>query len=293
MKKLFVVMSTALLMLGVGTSRSFAQNPTLQELSFNTDITSATPQGFYDSADGVCPGAGCGYPNFYTSEAIAANGYNLSGYNTSSGLGTITYTVVNPSTSLSATTSFFDVFIDEEVGTDFTNEYGTQGGTASSGETWEIGGNYSSSIVPDFIGNSLADANNLPSGATNIPSSECGTYTVINGASVQTDSTGCNGDATIALGLAFSVDPGYEETISVDVVTGTSCSDPGVCLTQYNTTANTNYSPVSFSLNENTTQIGAVGPVTPEPSSWLLLATGLVGVGMIQVRRKHLAQGIL
>ena len=159
MKKLFVVMSTALLMLGVGTSRSFASDPTVQEYSFENNETGTGSCCYIDSGDGAA-----------LSGELSAAGISLSGYNTTSGLGTISYTVQN--TGASSITSFFDVFIDEEVSTPFINEYGSTNGSPSTGEGWEIGSNTDpSTIFSDFESGTLQNANLLRAGDQSPPKS--------------------------------------------------------------------------------------------------------------------------
>jgi hypothetical protein len=184
MKKSLLLINTVLLILGLGTSRAFANAPDAQlnELQFNLNGT--TVDNLVDS-------------NF-TIDAQAL-GISFAAFNTTTGLGTLTLTY-SPGV---AGSSFFDVFLDEAVGTPFYNEYGTAVGTATAPATWEIGDSYASNIYNDASGISvdgLTDTNYLPVGASNL-STTCTT-------------AGCNGDAAIAMGYSFSLSATDEEIIT-------------------------------------------------------------------------------
>jgi hypothetical protein len=83
-------------------------------------------------------------------------GVDLSSYNTSSGLGTITVT------DTTAGADSFDAWFDVPVGVPFDNRYGTTVGTAALGESWEIGDYNTGTIGEDAFLGTLDNTNNLP-----------------------------------------------------------------------------------------------------------------------------------
>src|ERR1039458_9550059 len=162
-------MCAVFLLLGMGASSALAQNESLQDLWFNVNGSNTE---------------------------LAAPGVNLGGYNTGTGLGTITFTDLNTGSQ------YFNTWWQEAVSVPFFNEYGTAVGTASSGETWEIGDAYTSTSFLDAEGGALLHENLLPEGADNF----LGTCT---GA--------CNGTGSTALGYAFDLSSGFEEIVTLKV----------------------------------------------------------------------------
>jgi hypothetical protein len=227
---------------GIGVQRAGADTPSLQ------DFTIATDDGvnFYD------PGSG-------------APGLNLGGYNTSTGLGTITFT----DTTIGSDT--FAIWWDEEVGIPFYNEFGTvvNLGSLLTGESYEIGDAYASSIYGDASYDALLDEN-LLAGTT---SNYLGTCVGSN----------CNGDASTALGYDYSLTSGEEEIITLTV--SQTAPGSGFYLQQTNPQEDCNAQgedctsgDVYFSLSAEEEAIGSGPPptVTPEPSTWLLMLSGLL-----------------
>lgn len=225
---------------GIGVQRAAADTPSLQ------DFTVATDGGvnFYD------PGSG-------------APGLDLSGYSTVTGLGTITFT------DTTVGSDSFALWWDEEVGTDYFNEYGTAVGTLSDpNETWEIGDNYGSTIYSDSGYDALLDTNYLPGTTSNLS-------TTCSGPS-------CNGDATTALGYNYTVGTGEEEVITLSV----SQTAPGGGFYLQQTNPQVDCTPqgldcstgnVYFSLSAEEEPVNSGPPsATPEPSTWLLMLSGLL-----------------
>jgi hypothetical protein len=266
MKKIFVVMSTVLLMLGVGTSRSFATAPDASTQDEQVDINGTT--NGYSSTGTVLP---------------AIDNMN--------GTGTITITVLGTTCSV----CFVDTLVDEEVGTAFWNEYATTSGAAGAQggwtETWEAAylNNSTGQIYTDAAG-ALAD------GLTNSNSTDKG----LGGSNFSLSCTGlCNGDVAIALGADFDLTSTEEEVITVTASTTQPTS--GFYIDQTNpqdvppTGGQGQISNIYFTESA-VEQPACVGNqcqppppppgVTPEPSSWLLLATGLLASGMIGLRRR-------
>ena len=264
MKKLFVAMCSVLLMLGVGTSRSFAQTELLDmQVNVNGAVTDISA--------------------LYTIPGMNSSAFDTA--NPSTGLGTLAYTY-NPG----AGTYFFDVFIDAAVAQPFYNEYGTAvGGPAPAGESWEIGDSFLSPIFNDVTvtGGTLSDTNYLPfvSGGDNY-SGNC---------PAGRNGSGCNGDAAVALGEGFTLGTNQYEVITITSSTTAPSSGFYIDQTHPIDAGNAVASDMYFSISAATDascQGNAcnVSPV-PEPSPWILLATGLLGAGMIQLRRKYSFEG--
>src|ERR1035441_8949871 len=130
MKSKTLLTVAILVLLGLGSSKAFASDPSLQDLWFNV--------------------------NGIQTELTAP----IAGYNSSTGLGTITYTTSTPGAG------YFNAWFDESVSTPFYNEYGTANGTPGS-VSWEIGDSYASTIFADAKVGTLNNSNMLPEGASN------------------------------------------------------------------------------------------------------------------------------
>jgi hypothetical protein len=178
-KKHLLLMCAVFLILGLGASSAFAQNTSLQALGFNE--------------------------NGSLTVDAAAPGVSLSGYNTSTGLGTITYSTT--------TSGYFDTIFELPVSVPFYNEYGAVVGTpGSTSESWEIDNllYVNTSIVNDWAGNSLSDFNDAPEGASDNYLGTCD-------GGAETTVGDCNGWVAEALGDAFVVSAGDKETITINV----------------------------------------------------------------------------
>jgi len=223
---------------GIGERSAFAVDNSLQDLWFNAD----------------------GSFTEYTGSPIS--GVDLSSYNTTTGLGTITFT------DTTAGADYFDAWFDVPVGTPFYNQNGAAVGSAAAGESWEIGDYFTGTIGEDAFLGSLDNTNNLPGTTDNY----LGTCV---GAS-------CNGYATAALGDSYGpvVGNGDEEIITLTV--SQTAPSGGLYLQQTNPDVNDNpLDPNSeseyFTLSAEYLPAGSgPPPSTPEPSTWLLMLSGLL-----------------
>jgi hypothetical protein len=223
-----------LLLLGSGAQQASADTPSLQDIAFNingtwTDIGTPSP---------------------------TPAGVDLSGYNSSTGLGTITITTT--------TSGSVDTWWDEEVGVPFYNEFGNTSGTLASAESWEIGDNYGSNIYSDAQSGALTDTNYLPAGNSNY-AQEC---IAVNPG----DCAGYNGDATTALGQSFTLGVGEEEVITLTVSQTAPTSGFYLIQTNPNEDGTGTSGDVYFSLTSESMPIPSTG--APEPGTWLLLLIG-------------------
>ena len=188
-------------------------------------------------------------------------GFNAGAYNTTTGIGTLTY-VFDP--GVAGTYGFTSVFF-VPVSVPAYNEFGSTSGSPAAGQSWEIGDINNSTIVADEEAGALNSTNMLPGTTDNFLNTCTGAT--------------CNGSVGMAMGFSFALGAGDEAVITLDfspsAPAGFYLSD-----THPSDAANTVASAVYFSGSEVTQSASGPPPPpppVPEPSSLLLLGVGLGG----------------
>jgi len=230
MKKLVIVaLGLSFVALGAGSPIAHADSTSIQSVLFN--VSGATQSDF--------------------------TGVNVGGFNTTTGLGTLTYTY-NPAPG----TYFFDAFFDHQLNLAFFNEYGTVNnvGSLAANQTYEIGDSFASNIYPDVqAGGALLNTNSLAGTASNFNNACVG--------------ANCNGDFAAAMGFAFTLGAGQQELITFNV----SHTDPGG-FTLQDTHPVDPANPTQLNLFINGSAVTEpIGTTTvPEPGSLFLVGTGML-----------------
>lgn len=189
-----------------------------------------------------------------TSNAAPA-GVNIGGFNTATGLGSITATITG------AGAHSFDAFFDHEIDqfdNTFFNESGFASGVAAAGQSWEID-------EPGFVDGDIYD-NFLDSLLDN------GIGTSIWGDTIFPD------DVSMAMGWDFNLLAG--ESAIITLLLSDTDNGGGFFLTHSDPD-----SQYEFYLSSTLTIRGG-GVPTPEPSILLLLGVGLAGMVVNRRRKK-------
>jgi hypothetical protein len=211
--------------------------------------------------------------NGSTQTDYSGGGFNTAGFNQTTGLGTLTFTF-NPG---AAGTYSFDSFFDLELSTPFYNEFGTASGSTATGQSWEIGDSFASSIYNDVTtGGPLSNSNMLPGGTSNFLN-DC-------------TASNCNGDAAMAMGFQFGLTGTQEAVITLNFST-TNPGGTGLVLDQTHPVdpANSTQTDVYFTGSEVTqaaTTPPPPPPTVPEPSTFLLVGAGLGGLLLTKMRSR-------
>jgi len=181
----------------------------------------------------------------------APAGVNIGGFNTNTGLGTISF-----STSADGAHNFLAFFDHEIVETTNTyfNEYGDTSGSTASGQTWEIDepGWTFGDIYANFEAGSLDNSNGVPQDTPD--------------------------DVSMAMGWDFIL--AADETATITMTLSTSQPNNGFYLAQYDPDSQAS---IYFFSNLN---IQGGGDPVPEPGTMLLMATGLTGLLGTCARRR-------
>lgn len=211
---------------------------------------------------------------FNVNGAVQTNfaGFNVAGFDQTTGIGTLTY-VFNPG---AANTYNFTSFFDNQISLPFYNEFGGTSGAPASGQSWEIGDSFLSSIYADAGAGSLNNTNMMPGGISN--------FDQLNPCDIATNPS-CNGDVALAMGFNFALTDTEEAVITL---TFSTTQPGGFFLSQTHPVDGTNNSAASiyFTGSEVTQPSGGPPPPpTPEPSTFLLLGAGLGGLCVIKMRK--------
>lgn len=229
-----------------------------------------------------------------TEGSFAIAGLDSSGFNTTTGEGNLTFTF-NPGV---AGSYYFDAWFDNDLSQPFFNEYGAVSGTPAAGQSWEIGDPtlyYNSGMPPGGLGsgvdiaddtalNTLSNTNNLPGNTDNFL-----------GNCTSTDP--CNGDASMAMGFAFTLAANQEEIITLSLLETAPTS--GFYLQQIHPVdgcddngANcANPSQLNLYMQGTATTQGA-GPGVPEPGTWILVFTSIAGFALWRSRKYWRAKAL-
>lgn len=230
-----------------------ADSVTLQDYAFNVNGSS------------FCPDSTCG-------GQLLPSGLDTSGFDFTTGLGTLIFTF-DPG---AAGTYFLDAFFDHELHDPFFNEYGAAVGSPAAGTSWQIDepgfgdGNRVGTIFDNTLANTLDNTNHVP-GATSNLLNDCGA----NGGGSPDSS--CNNDVSLAMGFNFILSAGEDAVITL--VIGSLAPSGGFYLQQISPdsrTGNSIFLSGSMAINSTT-------PV-PEPGTMTLLAMGLIAMTYVGLR---------
>jgi len=229
----------------VGATRTLAATIALADWGFNINGTTYCNLGPCDQ-DGLAPN---GLPTFF----------DISGFDFSTGLGSLTITFAPGVAGDYAVLAFFDHEIDEEVNT-FFNETGSAVGTPATGQSWEIDepGFVFGDIFSNFTAGTLDNSNGVPQGSED--------------------------DVSLALGWEFALAEG--ELAVIGFVVSESVVPSGFHLAH----TDPDSGAMLYFSSMLQTQGAAATPV-PEPGTVLLLGSGLAGL-LGYTRRRRCQQGI-
>lgn len=221
-----------------------------------------------------------------TEGSFSIAGLNSSGFNTATGQGTLIFTF-----SPGAVGSyFFDIWLDNDLSAPNFNEYGATSGTAAAGQSWQIGDPtpyYNSGLPPGGLGpgvdivdntalNVLSNANGLPGNTDNFLGNCAGGT--------------CNGDASMAMGFAFTLAANQEEVITLNVSQNVPTSGFYLqqihpvdgCDSQGMNCAN----PTQLNLYFSGSAVAeGTGGQTPEPGTWLLVSSAAAVLLLFRSRK--------
>jgi hypothetical protein len=203
--------------------------------------------------------------NSYHNNFALIPGINAAGFNSATGLGTLTFTISG------AGAHKFDAFFDSNLNVPFYNEFGTTGGVAAAGQTWTIDDPLAGTIFADTKAHNLDSINWIPGKTDNFNGTCASVY--------DTTTPGCansNDDVSMAMGFSFNLLAGQTEIITLTL--SHNAPGGGFFLHQIHPIDNNTSSQLDLYFSGTAATRG--GGQTPEPSS-LLLALGGTPVALI------------